>query len=54
MRREVKVNLINLNSSRDLSFSETRIRVPSERTTCSSGESRKANGKLVVYVSMLI
>ena len=44
------VNLICLNSSRVLSFSKTKIRVPSERTTCSRGESRKANGILVVVL----
>lgn len=37
---------MSLNSCFVLSFSETRIRVPSERTTRSKGEISKANGSL--------
>jgi hypothetical protein len=42
---EVIVTLMSLNSCFDPSFSETKIRVPSERTTRSKGEIRKAKGK---------
>lgn len=44
---EVMVILICLNSILVPIFSDTRIRVPSERTTRSRGEMRKANGKAI-------
>lgn len=44
---DVMVILICLNSITVPIFSETRIRVPSERTTRSRGEMRKANGKAI-------
>lgn len=42
---EVMVTLIILNSVLVESFSETRILVPSDRTTRSRGEMRNANGR---------
>jgi hypothetical protein len=42
---EVIVVLMSLNSFLEPIFSETRMRVPSERTTRSRGEMRKANGR---------
>jgi hypothetical protein len=52
------VVLMSLNSVLVGSFSDMRIRVPSERTTRSSGEMRKAKGKAMhsmikkaIYVS---
>lgn len=44
MSFEVMVVLIILNSVLVPSFSETRMRVPSDLTTRSSGEMRNANG----------
>ena len=40
------VTFTSLSSVLVLSFSETRILVPSDRTTRSRGEMRKANGSL--------
>lgn len=47
MRLEVIVRVICLSSSLVDRVSEMRIRVPSERTTFSSGVIKKANGRLV-------
>jgi hypothetical protein len=43
---DVMVNLMRLISSLVESLGATRILVPSERTTFSSGEIKKANGSL--------
>lgn len=58
MSLEVIVVLMSLNSCLERNFSETRIRVPSERTTRSRGDMRKAKGsarhsmiKKAMYVS---
>lgn len=45
MSFEVIVNLIFFNSSFVPMGSDTRMRVPSERTTCSSGDIKNANGR---------
>lgn len=45
MSFEVKVVLMSLTSIFVGSFSDMRMRVPSERTTRSRGEIRKANGR---------
>ena len=46
--------LMSLNSFLVPSFSETRILVPSDRTTRSRGETRKANGSLCVISSQCV
>ena len=43
---EVQVTLMSFISALVPSFSDTRILVPSDRTTRSRGEIKKANGKL--------
>jgi hypothetical protein len=50
MSLEVMVNLIFLISSFVESFSDMTILVPSDRTTFSRGEMRKANGRLEVQL----
>lgn len=47
MSLDMNVKPICLNSFLTVKASETRIRVPSERTTRSSGTTRKANGSLM-------
>lgn len=46
IRLEVIVVLMSLNSCFVPTFSETKIRVPSDRTTRSRGEIIRANGSL--------
>ena len=47
MSFDVMVTFMRLNSCLDDSFSDIKIRVPSDLTTRSSGEMRKANGKAI-------